>query len=145
MIAERPAGTDRQGGGRRSLSSAGEARWRLRRRRPIEKRRGAGGERSGEISASLSTRVAPGLHTQPWPAIHPRFPAPPTTGHRRYIPAPRPYPASKLDLSIHPSSADESDRGGRRAGASQQGSYPPILHFLLISMVSLAVAHLLNC
>ncbi|TKW05677.2 hypothetical protein SEVIR_7G191401v4 [Setaria viridis] len=138
VIAERPAGTDnRQRGGRRSLSSTGEARWRLRRRRPIEKR--GGSERSGEISASLSARAAPGLHTEPWPAIHPRFPAPPTTGHRHIYPRRGLIPP--LDLSIDPSSADESEGGAgpglpsklflrlRRRGKGSGETLAPVLQY----------------
>jgi hypothetical protein len=46
----------------RSLSSAGEARWRLRRRRPIEKRGGRGARDRGRSPRRCPPRVAPGLH-----------------------------------------------------------------------------------
>ena len=121
MIAERPDGTDRVAGGRRSLSSAGEARWRLRRRRPIEKRGEEGSERSGEISASLSARVAPGLH----PALS-RNPSALSgaTHHRAGHRAPIYTRAAALSrLSIYPSSADESEGSGLPGKVEQ----PPLL------------------
>ena len=137
MIAERPDGTDRVAGGRRSLSSAGEARWRLRRRRPIEKRGGRqeeGSERSGEISASLSARVAPGSH----PALA-RNPSALSgaTHHRAGHRAPIYTRAAALSrLSIYPSSADESEGAG---GASGQGRAASI-YYLRLSMIFLVLS-----
>ena len=140
MIAERPDGTDRVAGGRRSLSSAGEARWRLRRRRPIEKRGEEGSERSGEISASLSARVAPGLR----PALARNPSALSGATHHRAGRPPRAIytrAAALSRLSIYPSSADESEGAG---GASWQGRAASI-YYLRLSMISRAVARLLNC
>ena len=137
MIAERD-GTDRVAGGRRSLSSAGEARWRLRRRRPIEKRGGRpeeGSERSGEISASLSARVAPGL----CPALARNPSALSGATHHRAGRPPRAIytrAAALSRLSIYPSSADESEGAG---GASGQGRAASI-YYLRLSMIFLVLS-----
>jgi hypothetical protein len=92
-------------GAGRSLSSAGGGRWRLRRRRPIEKTLDQGRARNrGRSPASLSARVSPGL--QPALALGPQsvraFRRHPLSGHTSiYIPHAAAPPFPSLELSIH--------------------------------------------